>query len=152
MLVQRQGARQVEVAGERGDLGSGEEQLHRGQLGAVETVPTILMLLNDEDTFTRSQAALVLGDLGGHTAVTPLIQTLENDPFAIARQMAANSLGEIGNERAVRPLIKSLEDRNDLVRVASLVALNRITGAELEADRESWMDWWNDKRPANTAE
>jgi HEAT repeat protein len=75
----------------------------------------------------------------------PLIEILEEDPYPVARQTAANSLGEIGNEKAVPPLIDSLEDGNYLVRSASLVALNRITGEALGPDKDDWADWWNGK-------
>ncbi|UCD57584.1 MAG: HEAT repeat domain-containing protein [Candidatus Hydrogenedentota bacterium] len=123
-----------------------------GHLGAVETVPAIILLLDDGDSFTRCQAALVLGSLGRPAAVIPLIETLGNDPYPIARQTAANSLGEIGSEKAVRPLINSLDDSNHLVRSASLIALNRITGTGLGPYKEPWTAWWNDRRPDDIRE
>jgi HEAT repeat protein len=118
-----------------------------GSLGAVETVPAILVVLNDKDNFTRCQAALVLGTLGQDKAVSPLIKTLGNDPYPVARQVAATSLGEIGSESAVPPLIDSLDDENYLVRTASLVALNRITGENMGTDTDAWKSWLNARQP-----
>lgn len=115
-----------------------------GGLSAVETVPAIILVLDDEDNFTRCQAAHVLGVLKDDQAVVPLIRLLESDPYPVARQTAANSLGEIGNERAVPPLINALDDRNELVRSASMVALNRITGASLGRRKQAWTDWWRE--------
>jgi HEAT repeat protein len=71
------------------------------------------------------------------------VYVLEHDPFSFARQTAANSLGEIGNENAVQPLIESLDDDAPLVRSASMVALNRITGERLGSRKEPWTEWWN---------
>ncbi len=116
-----------------------------GHLGAFESAPTIILVLNDKDDFTRCQAALVLGSLGGKRAVSPLVEMLERDPYPIARRMAAHSLGEIGNEKAILPLVNSLNDRDYYVRSASLVALNRITGAGLGPRREQWTAWLSQK-------
>jgi HEAT repeat protein len=88
----------------------------------------------------------VLGVLKDKNAVVPLIELLEKDPYAVARQTAANSLGEIGNEAAVPPLIVSLGDNNTMVRSASMVALNRITGEQLGPQKEVWTHWWNQKQ------
>lgn len=121
-------------------------------LGAVETLPAIVVVLNDEDKATRCYAALALGNMGHDDAVVPLTQTLQNDPYPVARQAAANSLGEIGNEKAVESLIESLENENSLVRSAALVALNRITGEGLGAEKELWTDWWNEKRHPTISE
>ncbi len=123
-----------------------------GRLNAVETVPAIILVLNDDDNFTRCQAAHVLGLLGQDGAVVPLVAILEKDPYAVARQTAANALGEIGSETAVKPLINSLDDENHLVRSASRIALTRITGAEFGPYKEAWMDWWNEKHPAEISQ
>jgi len=114
-----------------------------GDLGAIDAVPAIILVLNDEDQLTRCQAAYVLGVLKNETAVTYLVRTLEHDPYPIARQTAANSLGEIGDAEAVPPLIDSLDDTNHLVRSASMVALNRITGVNMGPTKEAWAGWWN---------
>jgi HEAT repeat protein len=119
-----------------------------GRLDAVETIPAIVLVLNDEDNFTRCQAAHVLGILGQDGAVVPLIAVLEKDACALARQTAAISLGDIGNEKAIRPLINSLEDENVLVRSASMVSLNRITGVELGPYKDAWTSWWNERHPS----
>jgi HEAT repeat protein len=121
-----------------------------GGLSAVETIPAIVLVLDDEDDFTRCQAAYVLGVLKDEQAVYPLVQLLEKDPYAVARQTAANSLGEIGDKHAVPPLINSLNDKNVLVRSASLVALNRITGAGLGPQKQTWADWWKQTHPPET--
>lgn len=123
-----------------------------GRLNAVETVPAIILVLNDEDNFTRCQAAHVLGLLGQDGAVIPLVAILERDPYAVARQTAANALGDIGSENAVRPLINSLEDENHLVRSASQIALTRITGAEFGPYKETWMNWWNENHPSEISQ
>ncbi|MBI5115093.1 HEAT repeat domain-containing protein [Candidatus Poribacteria bacterium] len=117
-----------------------------GYLGASESAPTIILVLNDKDNFTRCQAALVLGNVGGDRAVLPLIQMLGTDPYPVARRTAAHSLGEIGNKEAVPTLIDSLEDSNHYVRSASLVALNRITGADLGPSKKTWSSWWAQRR------
>jgi HEAT repeat protein len=116
-----------------------------GSLGAVETVPAIIVVLGDSDNLTRCQAAHVLGVLKDEQAVYPLVKVLRADPYAFARRTAATSLGEIGDRDAVTPLINSLDDDAALVRTASLVALNRITGEKLGLQREAWNEWWNEK-------
>lgn len=118
-----------------------------GNLGAVNTIPAIIVVLNDEDKFTRCQAAHVLGVLKDEKAVYPLVKILRQDPYPFARQTAANSLGEIGDEHAVPPLIDSLDDEVPRVRSASLVALNRITGEKVGFKKEAWADWWNAEHP-----
>jgi HEAT repeat protein len=118
-----------------------------GNLGAVETIPAIIVVLNDKDKFTRCQAAHVLGVLKDEKAVYSLVKILQQDPYPLARQTAANSLGEIGDEHAVLPLIDSLDDKAPLVRSASLVALNRITGEKVGLGKKAWTDWWNAEHP-----
>ena len=97
-----------------------------GGLNAIESIPAMILVLNDRDGSTRCQAALVLGSLQADSAVVPLIDVLQNDDYAVARQMAANALGEIGNESAICALTDSLSDENALVRMASNSALTRI--------------------------
>lgn len=123
-----------------------------GQLGAVETVPTIIIVLSEGDKFTRCQAALVLGILKDENALVPLVARLENDPYPIARKVAADSLGEIGGEQAVPSLIDSLEDKNARVRLASLRALNRITKIGLGPEKGSWMNWFESEHRRSAAE
>jgi HEAT repeat protein len=123
-----------------------------GYLSAFESAPTIILALNDKDNFTRCQAALVLGNVGGDRAVLPLVEMLGKDSYPVARRTAAHSLGEIGNEKAVPTLIDSLEDSTRYVRSASLVALNRITGAELGPNKKIWSTWWSQRQHPAAAE
>lgn len=116
-----------------------------GHLEAVETVPAIIVVLDDSDKLTRCQAAYVLGVLKDEQAVYPLVRVLKADPYEFARRTAAVSLGEIGDEDAAPHLIDALEDDAFQVRRASLVALNRITGEQLGIQKEAWNDWWNEK-------
>jgi HEAT repeat protein len=118
-----------------------------GNLGAVKTIPAIIVVLDDKDKFTRCQAAHVLGVLKDEKAVYPLVKILRQDTYPLARQTAANALGEIGDEHAVPSLIDSLDDKAPLVRSASLVALNRITGEKVGLEKEAWADWWNADHP-----
>ena len=47
---------------------------------------------------------------------------------------------------AVRPLIASLDDESQVVRMASLGALNRLIGENMGKEKNIWLNWRNQKR------
>jgi HEAT repeat protein len=77
-------------------------------------VAPLIRALNDADSDVRSNAADVLGKIGGFRAVRTLIRALNDADLNVCRR-AADALGRIG-EPAVEPLIKALND-SDIQRV-----------------------------------
>jgi HEAT repeat protein len=64
--------------------------------------------LNSDDSKTRLNAAIILGEWGNDRAVTPLIKALSH-PDVNLRREAAHALKEIGNRRAIEPLLLLLK-------------------------------------------
>jgi HEAT repeat protein len=73
------------------------------------TLNAFIQALGDNDSHTRMEAAVSLGDLGDPRAVEPLIKAL-NDTGMYVRDEAARALGKIGDRRAVDPLIRVLKE------------------------------------------
>ena len=100
----------------------------------------------------RAAAAEALGYLRAYSAAEELESVLE-DRHADVRQEAAMALGWCGGRAQVAALIKTLGDERWPVRQAANVALNNITGMELEFNalaepailtrqQQAWRTWW----------
>jgi HEAT repeat protein len=77
-------------------------------IGAEESVPHLLPLLNDKDEFVRREAAYALGLTRSRSATAALSDLLLNDKEDGVRGAAAVALGEIGDEAAVIALVGTL--------------------------------------------
>jgi len=81
----------------------------------VETVPTIIPMLFDEDVETRISAARALGLIGEYTAAVPLRKALDDKRWEV-RAQAAESVGLLQDWDAVELLTHCLQDNNWWVR------------------------------------
>lgn len=88
------------------------------KLGPTAVEP-LVNALKGEKYEVRKSAALTLGKIGDHQAVTPLIAAL-NEGFPYA----AEALGQIGDTRAIEPLIEAL--KNIYSRSAAAKALDAL--------------------------
>lgn len=77
-------------------------------LGANESVPALLDLLNDKDEFVRRETAYALGLTRSRNATTALSERLLNDKEDGVRGAAAVALGQIADEAAVVALVGTL--------------------------------------------
>ncbi|HWL85525.1 MAG TPA: HEAT repeat domain-containing protein, partial [Polyangiaceae bacterium] len=92
-------------------------------------------LASDEIPEVRSAAAVALGDLGAHEALSALLVAVEDGDVHV-RQMALNALGEIGDVRALSRLRRALGDGRPEVRYQGIIAFCRVAcaaGEEAEA-------------------
>jgi HEAT repeat protein/beta-lactamase regulating signal transducer with metallopeptidase domain len=123
-----------------------------GRLGAVEAIPPLIKLLDDETPIATlhcwnsgswspaiqilkqsspgEQAAIALASLS-RSAVEPLINVLV-DPNPVVRRNAAWAIGEIrggsgvNRSKAVEPLIGALDDPDSWVRLAAAFSLGEM--------------------------
>jgi HEAT repeat protein len=101
------------------------------RIGGPSVEPLINALYND-DVQIRTNAAMILGDIGDTLAVEPLIDTLmyksgsSSIEPATLRLEAARALGKIRPARAVEPLIAALADKNYHVIERAAEALTAI--------------------------
>jgi HEAT repeat protein len=95
-------------------------------LGARETVPQLIDLLNDSEAESARIAGIeALGVLGGPEAIAPLLSRLE-DRSTLVRSAAAEALGRIGDARAASALINCLASNDSRLCLAAREALSRL--------------------------
>jgi HEAT repeat protein len=107
-------------------------------LGTIWSFPKIVEL-GARDTYTRHQAAEVLGNVGDNRAVLPLVAALKDIDEGF-RIKAARSLGKLGDSRAVDTLMRALEQtysraesRESAVISEALAAIGKPTDEPLLA-------------------
>jgi serine/threonine protein kinase len=98
---------------------------------AVEAIPEILELLEDNDDETRWYAVYTIGRFGLEVVeAIPILIRMLNDSRVGIRAYAAYGLGKIGNKanKAFSTLIEKIKDQNEHqeVRIACLEALEAI--------------------------
>ncbi len=94
-------------------------------LKSKRAIPHIIPLLSDINSWVRSVACLVLGDLGLED-VEPLFERLEDIDHWV-RRSACEALGKLGCKRAAEKLATlSLFDDSEIVRDAAVDALKAI--------------------------
>jgi HEAT repeat protein len=92
-------------------------------------VPSLIVLLKDEDIRTRNLAVWVLGEIGPESgAATAALTEGLNDKNKLVRWDVANTLGNIGPKAkaAIPGLIVLLEDKDAMLRRAGAKALGQI--------------------------
>ena len=120
-------------------------------LGADESVPALLPLLDDKDEFVRRETAYALGLTRSRSATAALSERLLNDKEDGVRGAAAVALGQIADEAAIVALVGTLapelsapakskrkREQNAFVLRAAATALGQIksragTGALISA-------------------
>ena len=98
-----------------------------GDLGprASESVPALVIALQDKEESVRVGAARSLGAIGAPPAVQSLIVAL-NDWLPSVRAASAEALGKMRAETSVSALAQRLSDRETAVRVKAAQAIWRI--------------------------
>jgi HEAT repeat protein len=91
----------------------------------TRAIPLLEKALKDETSGVRSTAAVALGDLVAHEALSSLLVAIEDSDIHV-RQMALNALGEIGDSRAVPRLRRALADTRPEVRYQAVIAFARV--------------------------
>jgi len=94
-----------------------------GAIGDPQTLPPVLLALEDEHWSVRCAAATALGRIRSFKAVPPLLTRLDDDDATVRRAVVA-ALGEIGDARAGRRLTQLLAD--PALQPAALEALRRM--------------------------
>ena len=94
---------------------------------AVDAVPLIKKVLNDESLQVRSMAVFALGIKQTADCYPILIKLLETDPDYGIRADAAGALGYLEDQRAFEPLSRAFyEDTDWLVRFSAAVSLGNL--------------------------
>jgi HEAT repeat protein len=85
------------------------------RLGAAESVPALLRLLEDERTSTgaRAQAAITLGQVGDGATAVRLAELLGREADLILRQVVVNAIGHLGNTDVAGALLRILRDLDE---------------------------------------
>lgn len=82
------------------------------RLGATQSVPALLRLLEDERTSTgaRAQAAVSLGQVGDAETAVRLAAFLSREADLVLRQVVVNAIGHLGNTEVAGALLRILRD------------------------------------------
>jgi HEAT repeat protein len=98
-----------------------------GSLGRSESVPELIIALNDPIMAVQSAAALNLGRVGDPSAVDPLLQrALVVVTAPSVRAACAKALGQLENSRALSPLAILMHHKVVIVRQAATRALGML--------------------------
>lgn len=90
-------------------------------------VEPLILLLEEEDSFLRAQAAVCLGRIADPSAIAPLIECF-SDSYSAVREEAVRAVGFIGAE-AVEPLMDKINHKVSYVRKCAIQALAAIQDA-----------------------
>ncbi|MFC5446953.1 virulence factor [Paenibacillus aestuarii] len=82
---------------------------------SLETLPLLVLALQDENTSVRRLATVYLGDIKEPEVLPYLYRALEDDS-PVVRRTAGDTLSDIGDPAAMPAMAKALRDRNKLVR------------------------------------
>ncbi|MEM9020847.1 MAG: HEAT repeat domain-containing protein [Planctomycetota bacterium] len=114
-----------------------------GLHGTTDDAALLMLLVEDEDSFTRWQAANGLRMIHNLAAVDPLVGRLdplaEEDPNV--RCCAADALGQYPSITVLNSLIVALEDRDFSVVEAARGSLRTLTGHDAGLDPRAWAAW-----------
>jgi Virulence factor/Scaffold protein Nfu/NifU N terminal/HEAT repeats len=91
-----------------------------------ETLPAVVLCLDDERSMIRRWAAAILGGSQMEEAVEPLCRIMLSDGSAIVRRTAGDALSDLGNTRAMATMSQALTDPSPLVRWRSARFLNEL--------------------------
>ncbi len=150
-LLEEKGAARLRALSQLGRLGvqaRGHRPLQRGSLRTPArsfltpaSLAQLLETLSDPVPMVRSEAAFVLGELGGDETASSALGWLTADPNADVRLIAVDALAKIGGPQAVQALVQATQDDNELVRARVVHALVRLArgeeGPEVEPIRET---------------
>jgi HEAT repeat protein len=94
---------------------------------AIDAIPLIKKVLDDESMQLRSMAVFALGIKATEESYPILINLLENDPDYGIRADAAGALGYLEDNRAFESLVRAFyEDTDWLVRFSAAVSLGNL--------------------------
>ena len=150
-LLEEKGAARLRALSQLGRIGvqaRGHRPLQRGSQRTPArsfltpaSLAQLLETLSDPVPVVRSEAAFVLGELGGDETASSALGRLTADPNADVRLIAVDALAKIGGPQAVQALVQATQDDNELVRARVVHALGRLAlgeeGPEVEPIRET---------------
>ncbi|KAF5065579.1 HEAT repeat [anaerobic digester metagenome] len=84
-----------------------------GLIGDKRAVESLILTLDDYDSYVRSSSAKALGLIGDKRAVEPLIESLEEDINTVVRITSVSALGKLGASNAINTIIDTLDDDED---------------------------------------
>lgn len=114
-----------------------------GMHGKSEDAAYLMLLLEDDDPFTRWQAANGLRMIHNPAAAEPLTARLDPsvEEAANVRQAAADALGQYPTIAVFNSLLVALEDRDYAVVDAARRSLIALTGHDAGVDPRDWSAW-----------
>ena len=129
-----------------------------------DTAPALERALFDKAMTVRSTAADALADIGHRESYKALIQAL-NQPSnykdgqsLFVREHIIRALGDVGSIGGIETLIAVLDEPEPPMRLASVLALARITGKSFRdpaypsehppepPEIDAWRRWWSERK------
>ena len=114
-----------------------------GAHGTVGDAMLLVLLLSDEDSLVRWQAADALRKVHNPQAIPALVQRLDPDveEDADTRTAAAQALGQYPDRVVFTRMVFGLTDRSYSVVNAARLSLIQLTGHDAGLDPRDWSDW-----------
>lgn len=117
-----------------------------GLHGSVVDAPKLTILLEDDNSFVRWEAARSLQRIHSDVAITALSKRLNEDEDPDVRQAAATALGQYPRSDVFDNLVAALSDADHSVVSAAADSLATLTGRNLGNDARDWLKWAESNR------
>jgi HEAT repeat protein len=117
--------------------------------GDVQFIPLIHNALQDSSALVRMEAAQSLGSYKDYQALPQLTAVIEKEHNAWVRLKILKSIEHMRAAQTVPALIGRLEDTEPAVRFQALLLLQKFTGQQIAADKESWQKWFQQKNKSD---
>lgn len=111
-----------------------------GQLGLRQARPALLQAVDDDESVVREEACRALGQVGRPEDATALARIMTVDTSGDCRIAAIEGLAALKapDPRIEALLVEGMEHRDPGIRLASVRALQAITGQDLGVDPGPW--------------
>jgi len=99
-----------------------------GTIGNIQSIPTLIDRLHDDDIDVSIEAATTLGKMGHSDAIPALLESLTDDPNGEVKTAVVEALGRIGGPTVIAPLLEVAKNCPD----------NFVWD-----ETEDWNAWWD---------
>jgi HEAT repeat protein len=111
-----------------------------GELGDPSARRVLLKAVHNQEAVIKVEACRALGKVGRSEDATVLAQIMTLDHLEDARIAAIEGLAELKSRdpRIYKVLLDALEHEDPAIRLASVVALRKLTGEDAGTDAAAW--------------
>ncbi|MEO8495182.1 MAG: HEAT repeat domain-containing protein [Planctomycetota bacterium] len=125
-----------------------EATLTLAEFPVPETIPTLHVAMEDEDTNVRIAACKAWGRRGGPDALDLLSRTVSNDKDLDVRLAATAELAKFKDQQSVQALGVALNDKDPALQHRAVQSLKSVSGRDYGDSVPAWRDFVEGRSPA----